>query len=81
MIASLVAGVLTLVPLHRVDGHLIYINPSEVISLTEPRPTGDPKKTTVPGTRCIVFLGSKHFFAVQETCAEVVKLLLEEKAR
>lgn len=80
MIASLVAGALSLVPLHRVDGGTIWVNPAEVLSLTEPRPASDPRKTTVPGGHCLVFMAGKHFFAVLESC-EAVKTLLEDKGR
>ena len=80
MIASLVAGVLSLVPLHRADGGTIWVNPAEVLTLTEPRRESDPRKTAAHGTHCLVFLGSRHSFAVQESC-ETVKTLLEDRGK
>lgn len=71
MIASLVAGALSLVVLHRADGHAIFLNPNNVTAIAEPR----DRSTLVPGARCVVFMADRHFYGVVETCAEVRQLL------
>ena len=71
VIGWLVAGTLSLVVLHRPDGHGVFVNPDKITALAEPR----EKSTLVPGARCVVFMNDRHFYPVTETCAEVRQLL------
>lgn len=64
-------GTLSLVVLHRADGHAVFIAPGQVTAIAEPR----DRSTLVPGARCVVFMSDRHFYGVTETCAEVRQLL------
>ena len=71
MIGWLVAGTLSLVVLHRADGHAVFVAPNQVTAIAEPR----DRSTLVPGVRCVIFMADRHFYPVLETCAEVRQLL------
>lgn len=64
---------LQLVPLHQVDGRVIYINPADIITIAVPR-QGD-RKTAAPGTACVVFMTDNRHWQVLETCSAIKQMI------
>jgi hypothetical protein len=71
----LVTG-LAMVLLHRVDGGVVHVAPSQITSM---HAAATPGRNIVanPAARCAVWLADGRVLSVTETC-EVVRRLLEE---
>jgi hypothetical protein len=74
----LVAAVLSMIILHRVDGGEVTVYPSHITSLhAKPPPTGAPNRLVAHEARCVVWMDDGKLIAVLETC-DVIKKLLDE---
>jgi hypothetical protein len=58
-----------LVELHGPHGQIIYVNPTEITSIREPRSMH--LHHFVPGTQCVVVVTNGSLIAVNDSCAEV----------
>jgi hypothetical protein len=65
-----------LIILHGPGGHVIAINPAEVVTVREPR---EDEGHLAGGVHCIITTGDGKFSAVVETCAEVRKIARENE--
>ena len=68
---------LKLVVFHGPDGHLIEINPDEVVSLREPR---EMERHFHKEIRCLIFTSDGKFTGVTEDCIEVAMRLRAKDA-
>ena len=66
---------IVLIELHGPDGHRVEVNPAEVSSLREDRPSD--AGLLAEGVNCVLGMTNGKFIAVVEDCA-VVKRKLEE---
>jgi hypothetical protein len=64
---------LQLITLHQPDGRVIHVNPAEITFFAAPR--RDDKQLLVSGSNCVVFLTTRRYFGVVETCEAVRQLL------
>jgi hypothetical protein len=67
----MLAEALLLVLLHTVDDREVFVNPTYVISTTEPKDKGG----LASEVNCIVSFIDAKFISVKETCAEVNAIL------
>jgi hypothetical protein len=58
---------LTLVQLHGLAGHVIYINPHQVTSIRTPTNSAH----FAVGTKCLLFMTNRNFVSVTDTCDQV----------
>lgn len=63
-----------LVPFYGPDGHMVEINPQEVVLIREPRKIDSVVSKDV---HCLIFLADGKFAAVREDCATVRQRLLQ----
>ena len=71
LLVGLLVTDIELAELHGPTGQRIYVNPAEVTSIIPPQKAGHFAK----GTQCVIYLSSRNFIPVGETCDEARKLL------
>ena len=72
---SAVVTALRLVVLHGPDGHVVEINPEEVVTLREPR--GQEHGHFHSNIKCLVFTADGKYLGVTESCATVEHKLMD----
>jgi hypothetical protein len=63
--------VIHLILLHGLHGHVLYINPDEVVAIRSPTQQSLLKE----GVKCAIFTTDGKFVSVIETCNEVNRLI------
>ena len=68
----LLAAALLLLELHAPSSNqIIWVNPAEIVSVREPRPTA--REHWAPGVHCVLIMANNNFISVRETCREVLR--------
>jgi hypothetical protein len=76
----MIAELITMVILHRVDGGEVVVIPSHITSLHSKAPSSAQNKLVTQEARCIVWLADGKLLSVLEPC-DVVKRLIDEVAK
>lgn len=66
-----------LLVLHTLDGRDVYVNPNAIVTITEARREGDPKKQTTDRVHCVITLSDGKAVTVEEDCDSVRRRLEE----
>lgn len=73
-------AIIVLITVHMIDGRKVEINPKQIVSLSEVRDKGDPKKQYADDVRCVLSLTDGKYLSVAETCSQVRALIGETDA-
>jgi hypothetical protein len=74
LISALLLAEVVLVELHGPGNQIIYVNPSQITNIREPRDMN--LRHFAVGTRCVVIMTNGNFIAVHDPC-RVVRQQLE----
>jgi ketosteroid isomerase-like protein len=69
--------VLELLLLVMLDGRITYLNPREIVSVTEAKDADDPGKHYTDKVKCVVSMTDGKVFSTEETCEHIEERLRE----